>query len=109
MRSPFASVRPRPDGQGRCTISEVATFTELRAHTLRRYEQIGLMRQVGRGFLTGSFSDAGKELSGGDFRQVMHRVAPAFSSRRLRLRVPGGQVAGERYADMSLTSVARES
>ncbi|MFB7511387.1 MerR family transcriptional regulator [Streptomyces broussonetiae] len=40
--------RPRPDGQGRYTISEVAAFTGLRAHTLRWYEQIGLMRQVDR-------------------------------------------------------------
>ncbi|MGN5381849.1 MerR family transcriptional regulator [Streptomyces sp. MUSC 14] len=46
--SATASVRPRPDGQGRYTISEVAAFTGLRAHTLRWYEQIGLMRQVER-------------------------------------------------------------
>ncbi|WEO93565.1 MerR family transcriptional regulator [Streptomyces sp. FXJ1.172] len=42
------SERPAPDGQGRYTISEVAAFTGLRAHTLRWYEQIGLMRQVER-------------------------------------------------------------
>ncbi|MFE4798536.1 MerR family DNA-binding transcriptional regulator [Streptomyces sp. NPDC056708] len=39
---------PRPDGQDRCAISEVARFIGLRAHTLRRYEQIGLMPQVER-------------------------------------------------------------
>ncbi|MER6547507.1 MerR family transcriptional regulator [Streptomyces sp. NPDC001250] len=42
------SARPRPDGQGRYTISEVAAFTGLRPHTLRWYEQIGLMAQVER-------------------------------------------------------------
>ncbi|MFC0601274.1 MerR family transcriptional regulator [Streptomyces palmae] len=39
---------PRPDGQDRYTISEVAAFTGLRAHTLRWYEQIGLMPRVER-------------------------------------------------------------
>ncbi|MER5184036.1 MerR family transcriptional regulator [Streptomyces sp. NPDC002896] len=39
---------PRPDGQDRYTISEVAAFTGLRAHTLRWYEQIGLMPHVER-------------------------------------------------------------
>lgn len=43
-----ATARPEPDGRGRYTISEVAAFTGLRAHTLRWYEQIGLMRQVER-------------------------------------------------------------
>ncbi|WP_190130014.1 MerR family transcriptional regulator [Streptomyces mashuensis] len=42
------SDHPRPDGQDRYTISEVAAFTGLRAHTLRWYEQIGLMPQVER-------------------------------------------------------------
>ncbi|GGU97698.1 hypothetical protein GCM10010260_37030 [Streptomyces filipinensis] len=41
-------VRPRPDGQDRYTISEVAALTGLRPHTLRWYEQIGLMPQVER-------------------------------------------------------------
>jgi DNA-binding transcriptional MerR regulator len=39
---------PRPDGQDCYTISEVAAFTGLRAHTLRWYEQIGLMPHVER-------------------------------------------------------------
>lgn len=42
------TVHPRPDGQDRYTISEVAAFTGLRAHTLRWYEQIGLMPHVTR-------------------------------------------------------------
>ncbi|WP_043270096.1 MerR family transcriptional regulator [Streptomyces sp. CT34] len=42
------ATHPRPDGQDRYTISEVAEFTGLRAHTLRWYEQIGLMPQVER-------------------------------------------------------------
>jgi DNA-binding transcriptional MerR regulator len=42
------SAHPRPDGQDCYTISEVAAFTGLRAHTLRWYEQIGLMPHVER-------------------------------------------------------------
>ncbi|MBM9509619.1 MerR family transcriptional regulator [Actinacidiphila acididurans] len=38
----------RPDGQDRYTISEVAAFTGLSAHTLRWYERIGLMPHVDR-------------------------------------------------------------
>jgi DNA-binding transcriptional MerR regulator len=40
--------QPRPDGQDRYTIGEVAAFTGLSAHTLRWYEQIGLMPHVER-------------------------------------------------------------
>ena len=129
---------------------------------------------LGRGFLTGSFSDASKELSGSDFRQLLPRftgdnaranaallaplheiaaehgattaqIALAWVHQRAEVHgltvvpIPGtrkrgrllenaqatritlsadelavlepiaGQVAGERYADMSLTSAARES
>lgn len=39
---------PRPLGQDRYTISEVADFTGLSAHTLRWYERIGLMPHVDR-------------------------------------------------------------
>lgn len=39
---------PRPPGQDRYTISEVAAFTGLSAHTLRWYERIGLMSHVDR-------------------------------------------------------------
>jgi DNA-binding transcriptional MerR regulator len=39
---------PRPDGQDQYTISEVAAFTGLSAHTLRWYERIGLMPHVDR-------------------------------------------------------------
>ncbi len=38
----------RPDGQDRYTISEVAAFTGLSAHTLRWYERIGLVSHVDR-------------------------------------------------------------
>ncbi|MBF9069543.1 aldo/keto reductase [Streptacidiphilus fuscans] len=129
---------------------------------------------LGRGFLTGAFSDAATDLSGGDFRQSMPRfsgdnaranaallaplhamaaergattaqIALAWLHQRSEVHgltvvpIPGtrkrgrllenagatrirltdaelavlepiaGQVAGERYADMSLTSAARES
>lgn len=40
--------RPRPDGQDRYTISEVAALCGLSAHTLRWYERIGLMPHVDR-------------------------------------------------------------
>ncbi|MEU2182189.1 MerR family transcriptional regulator [Streptomyces thermolilacinus] len=39
---------PRPDGQDHYTISEVAAWTGLTAHTLRWYERIGLMPHVDR-------------------------------------------------------------
>lgn len=39
---------PRPEGQDRYTISEVAAITGLTAHTLRWYERIGLMPHVDR-------------------------------------------------------------
>lgn len=38
----------RPDGQDQYTISEVAAFTGLSAHTLRWYERIELMPHVDR-------------------------------------------------------------
>ncbi|SDN63323.1 MerR family transcriptional regulator [Actinacidiphila guanduensis] len=38
----------RPDGQDQYTISEVAEFTGMSAHTLRWYERIGLMPHVDR-------------------------------------------------------------
>ncbi|MTE18887.1 MerR family transcriptional regulator [Streptomyces sp. TRM43335] len=41
-------VHPRPDGQDRYTISEVAAVTGLSAHTLRWYERIGLMPHIDR-------------------------------------------------------------
>jgi DNA-binding transcriptional MerR regulator len=39
---------PRPDGQDRYTISEVAAHTGLSSHTLRWYERIGLMPHIDR-------------------------------------------------------------
>jgi DNA-binding transcriptional MerR regulator len=42
------AVHPRPDGEDRYTISEVAACTGLSAHTLRWYERIGLMPHVDR-------------------------------------------------------------
>ncbi|MGW7520799.1 MerR family transcriptional regulator [Streptomyces sp. NPDC054796] len=42
------TVSPRPGGQDRYTISEVAARTGLSAHTLRWYERIGLMPHVDR-------------------------------------------------------------
>ncbi|MFD4987342.1 MerR family transcriptional regulator [Streptomyces sp. NPDC058374] len=39
---------PRPDGEDRYTISEVAELTGLTPHTLRWYERIGLMQHIDR-------------------------------------------------------------
>ncbi|CAI4157789.1 MerR family transcriptional regulator [Streptomyces albidoflavus] len=39
---------PRPDGDDRYTISEVAELTGLTPHTLRWYERIGLMQHIDR-------------------------------------------------------------
>ncbi|MGW2812269.1 aldo/keto reductase [Streptomyces sp. NPDC001415] len=128
---------------------------------------------LGRGFLTGAFADAGKDLSGGDFRQFqprftgdnavtnaallepLHKIAAAHGATTAQIAlawvqqraqvhgltvvpIPGtrkrsrllentgatritlsaeelallepiaGQVAGDRYPDMSSTSAARE-
>ncbi|MEU3710318.1 MerR family transcriptional regulator [Streptomyces catenulae] len=41
-------VHPRPTGRDRYSISEVASYTGLSAHTLRWYERIGLMPHVDR-------------------------------------------------------------
>ncbi|MEU9984659.1 MerR family transcriptional regulator [Streptomyces sp. NPDC050856] len=48
--APAAAPRPhpRPAGQDRYTIGEVAAWTGLSAHTLRWYERIGLMPHVDR-------------------------------------------------------------
>nr|WP_066939163.1 MerR family transcriptional regulator [Streptomyces sp. NBRC 110611] len=43
-----APTHPRPAGRDRYTISEVAEYTGLSAHTLRWYERIGLMPHVDR-------------------------------------------------------------
>lgn len=46
--APAPAAHPRPDGQDRYTIGEVAALTGLTAHTLRWYERIGLMTHVDR-------------------------------------------------------------
>ncbi|QDQ09928.1 MerR family transcriptional regulator [Streptomyces spectabilis] len=58
--------RPRPAGQDQYTISEVAAFTGLRAHTLRWYEQIGLMPHVARSH-TGQRRFSNRDLDWLDF------------------------------------------
>lgn len=57
---------PRPDGQDRYTISEVAAFTGLTAHTLRWYERIGLMPHVDRSH-TGQRRYSNRDLDWLDF------------------------------------------
>lgn len=77
---------PRPEGQDRYTISEVAVFTGLSAHTLRWYERIGLMSHVDRSH-TGQ-----RRFTNGDLDWL------AFVG---KLRLTGMPVAGMvRYAEL---------
>ncbi|WP_229698090.1 MerR family transcriptional regulator [Wenjunlia tyrosinilytica] len=57
---------PRPDGEDRYLISEVAEYTGLSPHTLRWYERIGLMPHVDRSH-TGQRRFANKDLGWLDF------------------------------------------
>ncbi|WP_156722542.1 MerR family transcriptional regulator [Streptomyces apocyni] len=77
---------PRPDGKDRYTISEVAAFTGLTAHTLRWYERIGLMPHVDRSH-TGQRRFTNRDL---DWLELVGK-----------LRLTGMPVAGMvRYAEL---------
>ncbi|HET6636856.1 MAG TPA: MerR family transcriptional regulator [Streptomyces sp.] len=81
-----ASTHPRPDGQDRYTISEVAAVTGLSAHTLRWYERIGLMPHVDRSH-TGQRRFTNRDL---DWLELVGK-----------LRLTGMPVAGMvRYAEL---------
>lgn len=80
------AAHPRPDGEDRYTISEVADRTGLSAHTLRWYERIGLMPHVDRSH-TGQRRFTNKDL---DWLDLVGK-----------LRLTGMPVAGMvRYAEL---------
>ncbi|GAA3042101.1 hypothetical protein GCM10020000_21250 [Streptomyces olivoverticillatus] len=85
------AAHPRPDGQDRYTISEVAAYTGLSAPTLRWYEQIGLMPDVER-------SHTGQRVFG---NRDLDRLA--FVS---RLRLTGMPIPGTRKRSRLLESAA---
>ncbi|TJZ42560.1 MerR family transcriptional regulator [Streptomyces piniterrae] len=83
---------PRPDGQDRCTISEVAAFTGLRAHTLRWYEQIGPMPDVERSH-TGRRRFGNRDLDWPAFvRKLRLTGMPVADMVRFAELVRGGEV-----------------
>ncbi|MEU5306859.1 aldo/keto reductase [Streptomyces noursei] len=61
---------------------------------------------LGRGFLTGSFADAGKELSGGDFRQLLPRYSGDNAKANVALLEPLHKIAAERGATTAQIALA---
>ncbi|MEU3687544.1 aldo/keto reductase [Streptomyces narbonensis] len=67
---------------------------------------------LGRGFLTGAFADAGKELSGGDFRQYQPRFTGENAERNAALLDPVRKIAaahGATPAQIALAWVQQRS
>ncbi|WP_406137943.1 MerR family transcriptional regulator [Streptomyces sp. NBC_01089] len=86
VNTPPVPAQPLPGRQDRYTISQVAAFTGLSAHTLRWYEQIGLMPEVER-------SHSGQRVFSGADLEWLSCVA--------RLRLTGMPVAVMvRYAEL---------
>ncbi|UJB44969.1 aldo/keto reductase [Streptomyces sp. A1-5] len=61
---------------------------------------------LGRGFLTGSFADAGKELSGSDFRQLLPRYSGDNAKANVALLEPLHKIAAERDATTAQIALA---
>ncbi|MGF1428648.1 aldo/keto reductase [Kitasatospora sp. LaBMicrA B282] len=61
---------------------------------------------LGRGFLTGSFTDAAKELSAGDFRQWLPRFSGENAAANTALLAPLRQLAAERGATTAQIALA---
>lgn len=61
---------------------------------------------LSRVFLTGSFSDAGRELSGGDFRQLMPRFGGDNAKANAGLLAPLHTSAAERGATVAQIALA---
>jgi DNA-binding transcriptional MerR regulator len=98
------AVHPRPEGQDRYTISEVASCTGLSAHTLRWYERIGLMPHVDRSH-TGHRRFTNKDLDWlslvGKLRLTGMPVADMV--RYAELVRAGEHTVGERHALLEAT------
>ncbi|MFI2639963.1 MerR family transcriptional regulator [Streptomyces sp. NPDC018610] len=95
---------PRPDGQDRYTISEVAAFTGLTAHTLRWYERIGLMAHVDRSH-TGQRRYTNRDLEWLDLVGKLRLTGmPVADMVRYAELVRGGEETyGERYELLEAT------
>jgi aryl-alcohol dehydrogenase-like predicted oxidoreductase len=61
---------------------------------------------LGRGFLTGAFTDAGKELSGNDFRQTQPRFTGENAKANAALLAPLQKIAADRGATMAQIALA---
>ncbi|MER7534761.1 aldo/keto reductase [Streptomyces sp. NPDC097704] len=61
---------------------------------------------LGRGFLTGAFADAGKELSGGDFRQYQPRFTGENAERNAALLDPVRKIAAAHGATPAQIALA---
>ncbi|MGW3208124.1 aldo/keto reductase [Streptomyces sp. NPDC001135] len=61
---------------------------------------------LGRGFLTGSFSDAGKELAGSDFRQLLPRFTGDNARANTALLAPLHKIATDRGATTAQIALA---
>ncbi|MEV0438891.1 aldo/keto reductase [Streptomyces spectabilis] len=61
---------------------------------------------LGRGFLTGAFTDAGAELSSDDFRQSMPRLTGANATANAALLTPLREIAAERGATTAQIALA---
>ncbi|WP_407286906.1 aldo/keto reductase [Streptomyces sp. BP-8] len=61
---------------------------------------------LGRGFLTGAFTDAGKELSGGDFRQSLPRYSGDNARANAALLAPLHKIAAEHGATTAQIALA---
>ncbi|MCX4744454.1 aldo/keto reductase [Kitasatospora sp. NBC_01287] len=61
---------------------------------------------LGRGFLTGAFSDASKELSGGDFRQLLPRFSGDNARANTALLAPLDKIAADHGATPAQIALA---
>jgi DNA-binding transcriptional MerR regulator len=95
---------PRPDGQDRYTISEVAAFTGLSAHTLRWYERIGLMPHIDRSH-TGQRRYSNRDLDWLDLvgKLRLTGMSVADMVRYAELVREGESTYGERYELLAAT------
>lgn len=94
----------RPDGQDYYTISEVAAFTGLTAHTLRWYERIGLMPHIDRSH-TGQRRYRNRDLNWLDFvgKLRLTGMPVADMVRYAELVREGDHTYGERFALLKAT------
>ncbi|MFE7772647.1 MerR family transcriptional regulator [Streptomyces sp. NPDC057445] len=95
---------PRPEGQDHYTISEVAAWTGLSAHTLRWYERIGLMPHIDRSH-TGQRRFRNRDLEWLDFvgKLRLTGMPVAHMVRYAELVREGAHTLGERQELLEAT------